>query len=155
MLGILVLASSFLCSLSSAYVIGQLKRLRYFSGAINAYLNIRVPNQVRRKGDVRRVRKYRYLYREARRRLLLLFVLQVAIFMLFYTVSTITTMFLAGYYGTMWAKSPVAIPFFTAMNERGELFIHVIVLQFTGYLIPLHFVSRAVRLTPSPESKNI
>lgn len=150
MIGALTLLVSFTFSLATARALSRLKRLRYFSSAVEAYNKVQVPGAARTKGDIRRLRKYRALYKSAKRRILLLLIANILIFMLFYLAASLVMLYFSAVFGTYWARSPVLVPLFSTIDKEGNIYVHVFALHLIGFALPLHFISKAVRLAEQP-----
>ncbi|WP_042667805.1 hypothetical protein [Desulfurococcus amylolyticus] len=138
-----------LVSISSAILISLLiKAVRnhpYFSEAVKTYQSIQVPETPRSKGDVRRLRKYRALYRSARRRMLLLFVIHISVFSLVYTLMILVVSLIAR--STQYVDIPVSVPFLSGLNtERGIYYTHIYIIALIGFAVPIYLVSRSIRL---------
>lgn len=147
MIGTLTLLVSLTFSLAAAHALSRLKKLRYFSSAVEAYAKAQVPSAARTKGDIRRLRKYRVLYKSAKRRILLLLIANILIFMLFYLAASLVMIYFGSVLNTFWARSPVLVPLFSMVDEKGDIYVHAFVLHLIGFALPLHYISKAVKLT--------
>jgi len=143
MLVTIVLAISISSAVLISVLIDLVKKTPYFAEAIRVYQSVQLPDTPKSKGDIRRLRKYRFLYRVARRRILLLFTVHVSIFALVYTlmVFTVTTITRS----SEIVNIPISIPLLSYIEDGGYK-THIYVVALVGFAIPLYLVSRSVRL---------
>ncbi|ADV65452.1 hypothetical protein [Desulfurococcus mucosus] len=151
MLVTLVLLVSISSAILISILIDAVKKHPYFAEAIRTYQLVEIPETPRSKGDIRRLRKYRALYKSAKRRLTLLFITHISLFSLVYVLMIFTVSLVSR--SSEVVNIPVSIPFLSYMAETGVYRTHIYIVALIGFALPLYLVSRSVRFEqPGPRA---
>ncbi|MCY0868822.1 MAG: 7tm Odorant receptor [Desulfurococcus sp.] len=139
----LIIVLSAMLSILVSLLVKAVRSHPYFAEAVKAFTSIQVPEKPRSKGDIRRLRKYRALYKSVRKRIILLLALNFTVFTLVYVLMIVLVTVLSG--GEAWITIPVAIPLLSYASN-GVYMTHVYVVALLGFIIPFRLISKNARL---------
>ncbi|MEM1628929.1 MAG: hypothetical protein QW551_06635 [Desulfurococcaceae archaeon] len=143
----LAIAALLTLTILASYIYGLrlFKRTRFYTEIIETYKAIRAPEVVKTKGDIRRVKKYRPLIKNIRRRFILIVLMQTMTFIATYMIILFLAINVANVMGTDLVEVPVSIPFFTIISEDGKLYTSIYIVVLLAFAMSLYFVSKIMR----------
>ncbi|MEM1638623.1 MAG: hypothetical protein QXJ69_00900 [Desulfurococcaceae archaeon] len=110
----------------------------------------RVPSRVSTKGDVRRLKKYRPYLRALRRKMTVLMLINIVVFLAVYTSMLLSTIAIVNKYTVLVVESPVAIPFFSYYSvENGKVYVYVYTIMLLAFAVTLYPVTKELRIKKS------
>jgi len=129
-------------SLLAALVMKLISRTAYFSWAVNILSEVKLPEKPKTKSDYRKIRKYKSLIDRAKKRIFLMFMLHILVFMFTYTASIYVLNALIPPHEQI-VEIPIYLPFLSVLS--GDYFAtNVLFLTLIGYLAPSYLIMRAV-----------
>ncbi len=129
-------------SLLAALTMKLISRTSYFSWAVHILSEIKLPEKPRTKSDFRKIRKYKPLIDRAKKRIFLMFMLHIVVFMFTYTASIyVLNTYIPPH--EQIVEIPIYLPFLSMLSEN-HFATNALFLTLIGYLAPSYLIMRAV-----------
>lgn len=141
---IIIGLSTSLTAIAATYLVS---RRRIFQESFEILEKHRDLARPRKKSELRRYKKIRTLVRKAKRNILILFFIHLAIFISTYTTAIVLTGLLVPE-DKQLVTTPIALPIFSAKTD-GMYMTHILFITFIAYIAPSYLLIRAVR-KPAP-----
>jgi hypothetical protein len=131
-------------SFAAILAVYLVSRLKVFQESFRILEEHRIGSKPKGKAELRRYRKLKATIRRARRNVMLLFLIHLAVFVITYTLAIVITALIVPE-SEQLVTIPVALPLFSARNAQGYYTTHILFITFTAYLAPNYLLVRAVR----------
>ncbi|MCD6488155.1 MAG: hypothetical protein J7K21_02910 [Desulfurococcales archaeon] len=131
-------------SLLTTLIATVISKLRFFQWAMEIWSKYSTKKVTKDKRGIRRVKKVRLDISRARARLIILFIIELVIFAVMYTLLYLTIVLLP--FGSAFIKIPFGIPFLTFQAEDGSLVTHILFIAFIAFMQPSYLFIRLLRL---------
>ena len=132
-------------SLIALYLAYSISRIKFFQEAFEFLATYSSEPIGKDKRSMRKLRKIKMQLDRAKRRLMLLFFVHLAIFMLSYT-ALISTTYLVIPMQDMIVRIPIGIPLISN-TEDGYYITHILFIVFIGFMAPSYLFARIVKMT--------
>ncbi len=139
----LLLGISF--SFIALYLAYSISRIKFFQEAFEFLASYSSESVGKDKRSMRKLRKIKKQLDRAKRRLMILFFIHLAIFMLSYT-ALISTTYIIVPIEDMIVKIPIGIPLISSA-EDGYYITHILFIVFIGFMAPSYLFARVVKMT--------
>lgn len=130
-------------SLIALYLAYSISRIKFFQEAFNFLATYSGESLGKDKRSMRRLRKIKKQLDRAKRRLMFLFFIHLAIFMLSYT-ALISTTYLLIPLQYMIVRIPIGIPLISNI-ENGYYVTHILFIVFIGFMAPSYLFAKIVK----------